>query len=373
MKNVLDQLKEIAVATMYATEGAELESVLERIAHVAREVANTRYAALGVPDGEGGLRFFKTSGMTEEQIARMPHYPLGLGLIGAIMDERRPIIVDKMSDDPRSVGFPKEHPPMHSLLGVPVIMGGQLFGTLYLCDKVDGQPFNESDKNIIEMLAGYAAFAIAGAEHAEQRKLLSLLEERERISMELHDGVIQSLYGVGMQIDLIRLNSSGAPATQLVNVVNSLNDVIEDIRSYIMHLRTSYNGGTMLECVLRVKNRLHIPEKVDLILNVPDEKPPFTPVVFESICLILMEAISNAVRHAHATKIQIAMGVEGNQFVMTISDDGKGFDTDEPDYKRGLGLRNMEERAQLYGGHVTVTSRPNEGTQATITVPVRLK
>src|SRR5262249_4215963 len=131
---ILAQLKSIASSVMYAAEASTLEQVLERIAEVSKDLINAKYAALGIPDDKGGLRFFKISGMTPEQVARLDHLPFGKGLIGAIMDDRSSIRLDRMADDPRSAGFCRAHPAMTSLLGVPIQVGQQLFGTLYLCD-----------------------------------------------------------------------------------------------------------------------------------------------------------------------------------------------------------------------------------------------
>lgn len=374
MENVLDKLKEIAAAAMYAAEGIGIEAVLERIAEVSRDVARTRYAALGVPDSEGNMHYFKTSGMTEEEIAHMPHPPRGRGLLGAILHERQTISVEDMSKDPRSVGFPEEHPYMKSLLGTPIQLGGQLFGMLYLCDKEDGSQFNERDELLVEMLAGYAALAIAGAQITEQRQQLSIMQERERISMELHDGIIQSLYGVGMQVDLLRISSEDEELAQsLSSVVDNLNDTIEDIRGYIMKLRSLTNrSDSMYYSVKQILARLYIPAHMTVEMDVPDEKPPVSPVVFESICLMVNEALSNAIRHATAKKIEISMARDNNNFITRICDDGQGFELHVSGEHRGLGLHNMKQRAQLYGGDIFIESTPGAGTAVSIVVPVRL-
>src|SRR5687767_2347747 len=107
---ILNQIKAIASAVTHAAEAGELEQVLEQIAQVSRELVHARYAALGIPDGKGGLRFFKVAGMSAEAYARIEHLPVGHGLLGAIMNERRGIRVERMRDDPRSSGFCPAHP-----------------------------------------------------------------------------------------------------------------------------------------------------------------------------------------------------------------------------------------------------------------------
>lgn len=372
MNTVLNRLKEIATAVMFAAEGTDLESVLERIAEVSRELAQTRYAALGIPDGKGGLRYFKTAGMTDEQMRHIPHLPHGKGLIGAIMEERQPIILKDMAGDSRSSGFPENHPPMHSFLGVPIQIGNQLFGMLYLTDKIDGTEFSEEDLTLIETMAGYAALAIAGAELGQQRSRLQLLEERERIGMELHDGIIQSLYGIGMQVELMRQDSEAVPAEKLGMVVDSLDHVIADIRGYIMELRKRGDSMLTTDAFLhRIIERLHLPDKLQVAIDAPTSEPPFTPATFESIGLIVNEAVSNAVRHARASHLQIRVFEVDNIFCIEIEDDGKGFDVDTIREHSGLGLRNMKRRAQLYGGSTTIESIPGNGTKLVVEIPMR--
>ncbi len=162
MNNVekLDQIKAIITLVMYAVEANELEQVLERIAQASRDLVNARYAALGVPDGHGGLRYFKTAGMTQEEIRRMDHLPEGRGLIGAMMYDRSPLLLENITDDPRSSGFPPGHPPMTQLLSVPIQLGQQLFGVIYLTDREDGLPFDQTDQTMIETMAGYVVGAL---------------------------------------------------------------------------------------------------------------------------------------------------------------------------------------------------------------------
>src|SRR5690606_34156997 len=367
-QDILNQLREIAESVMYAAEGGTIEQVLERIAHVSRGLVRARYAALGVPDGRGGLRYFKVSGITQEQVRQIPHLPVGRGLLGVIMRDREVVRLERISDDPRSVGFPPGHPPMQSMLGVPIQAGTQLLGTLYLCDREDGLPFDERDQWLIETMAGYAALAIAGAQLSEQQARLSKLEERQRIGMELHDGVIQSLYAVGMHLDLMRY-AGNVRSEDLGEIIGQLNQVIEDIRRYILNLRAT-RVGTISDCFREMLGRLYIPSNLQVEINAPDEPPPFAESTFAGICQIANEAISNAVRHAEATCIVISTLYDQHRFQITITDDGKGFDLEAARANSGLGLRNMEYRARLYGGHVTIQTEPGQGTTLTITVPV---
>jgi len=371
MNIVLNRLREIVSAVMYAAEGNDLEVVLERIAQVTRELANTKYAALGVPDGEGGLLYFKVAGMSPEEVREMEHLPRGEGLLGAIMNERRAIRLNNLQADSRSSGYPDNHPHMSTFLGVPIQVGQQLLGMLYLSDREDGQPFDDDDQMLVETMAGYAALAIAGAKLNDQQSRTRLLEERERIGMELHDGIIQSLYAIGMHLDLIRSDGDIQP-NDLQPIINNLNHVIEDIRRYILQLRTKEQVMTVRGCLTSIFKRLHIREDVRVEIDAPDNDPPFTPATFESICLMVNEAVSNAVRHAEATLIQISVSQKEGWFVIDIHDNGRGFNVNEIVNHSGLGLRNMQQRARLYGGQVEIETTLGKGTSLQIRVPIRM-
>ena len=160
-------------ANLELIKDISLETLLKRIAQVAKEQAGAEYAALAVLDETGGMEEFVTVGMTDAQIRRMPHKPEGLGLLGALMDTPHPIRLPDMSKDPRSVGFPKHHPSMRSFMGVPILATNRQLGQIYLTNKKDADAFSEEDEQIIQMLAGYAAAAIQNA------RLYDNLKERD--------------------------------------------------------------------------------------------------------------------------------------------------------------------------------------------------
>jgi signal transduction histidine kinase len=367
---ILSRLKSIASSVMHAAEAETLGEVLERIADASRELVKARYAALGIPDGRGGLQFFEISGMAPELVPQMAHLPKGRGLIGAIMREREPIRLDDMQSDPRSVGFPANHPHMTRFLGVPILVGQQLFGQLYLCDREDGEPFADQDQWLLEMMAGYAALAIAGAQLREQQRRVDLLEERERIAMDLHDGVIQSIYAIGMYVDILRGSPQLKP-DDLNPVVDNLNDVIEEIRSYIQDLKQRDQKRSIRNSLQSIIRHLCVPSSMTVEVEATDIPLPFPQPTYDAICQMANEAISNVVRHAQANHLRIAARLDDEIFQLRIADDGKGFNLAAMSSNhRGLGLRNIQQRAQLHGGHLNIDSTPGRGTTITLTIPV---
>ena len=159
--------------------------ILQRIVDLSREVVPVRYAALGVADERGRLTKFLTSGMADEEVERIGTPPAGKGLLGTMIAEREPLMVDAISDDPRSVGFPPEHPPMHRLLGTPILLGDRVLGNLYLSDRLDGTPFTTLDLESLQVLAAHAAAAIDRALLYQELRTARAMAEEQRDNLRV--------------------------------------------------------------------------------------------------------------------------------------------------------------------------------------------
>jgi len=170
-----DRLAALHRANLELVQHTDLPFLLGRIAEIAREQVGAQFAALGVLDEHGKLEKFIPVGMSHDEIARMAHPPVGLGLIGQLMHSSQAIRIPNIASDPRSAGFPEHHPPMKSFLGVPLVMGESQVGQIYLTNKLQGSEFTFEDQEVIEMLAAYAATAISNA------RLYAKLTERDRV------------------------------------------------------------------------------------------------------------------------------------------------------------------------------------------------
>ena len=192
-----EQLQERLIALHQASlelvKDNSLEHLLERIAAVACEQAGARYAALGVLNDDGELVQFVSVGMTEEQVALIPHQPRGKGLVGELMNREEPLRVPVIQEHPRSVGFPVNHPHMVSFLGVPIRAGDVQLGQLYLTEKVNASEFTSDDEKIIQMLATYAAAAIQNVRIMEQMRERDLALTRRNVDMSLLNGIASTL------------------------------------------------------------------------------------------------------------------------------------------------------------------------------------
>ena len=373
-----EQLQERLIALHEASlelvKDVSLDHLLERIAKTACEQADARYAALGVLDEDGKLVKFITVGMTDDEIKLMDHPPVGKGLIGELMNTEVPLRVPVIQDHPRSSGFPEHHPPMVSFLGVPIRALNNQLGQIYLTEKVNGPAFTADDEKIIQMLAAYAAAAIQNARLHENTRRLAVLEERERIGMDLHDGIIQSIYGVGLSLESALHSFEEDPQDAKSRVhrsIESLNQAIRDLRAYILDLRPRQMGS---EGLMSGLNRLITEFRANTLAGVQitgtdhelQELPQPRSMVLFHIC---QEALANIAKHAKAKQVDISLWCTEARVLMEIHDNGKGFEMETTNATIGHGLANMQTRARSVGGDVDISSVTGEGTTVLAWVP----
>ncbi len=369
-----DRLIALHKASLELVKDVSLEHLLYRIAATACEQADARYAALGVFGKESGMEKFIAVGMTQDQVKRIPHPPLGQGLLGALRDARGPLRVPVIREHPESVGFPEGHPEMISFLGVPILAGEVQLGQIYLTEKLEAPEFTADDEKIIQMLAAYAAAAIQNARLHENSRRLAVLEERERIGMDLHDGIIQSIYGVGLSLEGAFHAMSENPADakeRLQGAMSGLNQVIRDIRSYILDLRPRRMGDEGLAGgIKRLVAEFRANISADVRLSGIDLDYSGLPEQHSTVLFhICQEALANVAKHARAKNVQIALWSSEDRVLLEISDDGHGFDIEKINLSIGHGLANMQTRASAVGGEVDISSVLNEGSTVLAWVP----
>ncbi|MPZ71377.1 MAG: GAF domain-containing protein, partial [Actinobacteria bacterium] len=356
----------------------DLDALLQRIADLARDVVGARYAAVGVVGDDGLLLRFVYSGIDRETADRIGDLPQGRGLLGVLVEGGRPLRMRKISDHPESYGFPPSHPPMHPFLGVPIIVRDQTFGRLYMTEKQGADEFSKDDERIAMTLAAQAGVAIHNANLLEEIRArgeeLAVLEERDRISKELHDGVIQSIYSVGLSLQgAMTLVDRDADATKkrMDDAIATLDNVVRDVRSYIFALQPKAVEERGLKAAIEELVRdLEVNALSETTVQLSSEALDSIPKSAKGdVIQIAREILSNVARHAQAHEVWVACAVTGgNRFVMTVEDDGVGFDTEK--VQRGHGLSNMQERAQRLGGDLKISGRKPKGTVHTLIVPL---
>jgi signal transduction histidine kinase len=220
-RDVDSRIRALIDAGIGLTSELSLDAVLQKIVEAAADLTGARYAALGVIDRERrGLERFLTTGVDEITHAAIGELPRGRGILGVLIEDAEPLRLRSIADHPRSVGFPPNHPPMHTFLGVPVMLRGVAYGNLYLTEKEGGEEFTEADEELVQLLAAQAAVAIENARLYESatrwlRQLESLIEVSDALSTEIElDRLLHLVCErvrelVGARLVLIALPQSG--------------------------------------------------------------------------------------------------------------------------------------------------------------------
>ncbi|GAB3135537.1 hypothetical protein GCM10027289_29380 [Tsukamurella serpentis] len=349
-------LQDILSAVMVVAQGLELPATLQRIVTSATALVDARYGAVGVSNDDGSLQEFIYVGVDAETAQLIGDPPCGQGLLGHLLKVKQPVRMAELSEHPSSVGFPPNHPPMHSFLGAPIIVGGELFGCIYLAEKEGGRAFTASDAKAIEIFAAATAVAIDNAQmHAEalrqQERLgsLQVIEERERIGRDLHDHVIQRIFAVGLGLQVARSNAGDEPIRERLDaVIGELDRTIADIRSTIFELSTG-QSGLRTRLVRAVRSVAHGGElAVDVGFSGPVESAVADEAFSRDVEAVVTESVSNAVRHSGGTRISVTVIASGEAVTVEVADDGSGIS----DGGRRSGLLNLAKRAELRGGTV---------------------
>jgi two-component system, NarL family, sensor histidine kinase DevS len=269
------RLRALLEAGVALTSELSLDSLLQRLTELAAELTGARYAALGVIDPTGSrLERFVTHGIDAETRTAIGDPPQGRGILGALIHDARPLRLHAIADDPRSVGFPPNHPPMTKFLGVPVLLRGIAYGNLYLTDKAAGEEFTDADQELVELLASQAAVAIENARLYEastrwSRQLESLIEVSGALARETDVDVLLELLAERLrELIAARLVVVALPAGgDELRIVTAAGDGAEDVTGRRIELADT-KAGQVLE---RART-----ERVDSLLEDPEVNVEFT-------------------------------------------------------------------------------------------------
>jgi signal transduction histidine kinase len=371
-------LKAVSDAVLAVASKLSVEEVLQRLVDSARELADARYAALGIPDGEGGFRRFLVSGMSDQLIAAMGPLPSTHGMLGAMLDAAAPYRTEDIHEDPRFRGWwPKRHPDMRSFLGVPIVSADGVIGAFYLTEKQGSATFDADDEAVIELLASHAAIAITNARLYERSRELSIISERNRLALELHDVVSQKLFSVMLTAEAAAAQLDRDPdaaRAQLERTRELARESLDELRSLILGLRPPELERDGLEGALRKElemlARIHgIEIELEIEGSAPAAGSNGDGEREFAILRIAHEALNNAVRHAGADHVTVRLSQRPDVVTVEVRDDGVGFDPHSAELRsRHLGLTSMEERARELGGRLEIRSAPGSGTTVLLLV-----
>jgi signal transduction histidine kinase len=305
-------------------------------------------------------------GIDVEVVRQIGHLPEGRGVLGTIIRERRTIRLDDLSTHPDSAGFPKNHPPMKSFLGVPVGLADEAFGNLYLTDKEGG--FTEEDEQIVEALAAMAAAAVETARLRSRLENLAVNEDRQRIGRDLHDSIIQDLFGTGLELQSIsgRITDDGT-RERVDNAVDRIDRTIEDLRGIVSNLSRSFESGSVEETLRSHLQRLAKPYNVTVGLSISPVGLRLDASVADALIPLVTEATSNALRHSGTETVEVRVEMVGGRVLVSVADQGSGFDNDL--VVAGLGLKNLRDRVTALDGESSIRSVPGVGTVVEVSIP----
>ena len=369
----LDELYKVSQAVLSVTRQMSVRDVLQVIVRSARSLVGARYAALGVPDEGDSFAEFIVDGMSAAQQRALGPIPRRHGMLGVLLTEGKPERLPDIREDPRFEGWPAAHPQMSHFLGVPVRDGDRILGIIFAATKVSGGGFTERDEEILSLFAAHAAIALTNARLYERSRELSVLQERSRLARELHDAVTQKLFSIraharAAAVLVQRDPVDAARVKTEIDVVGALGaEAHAELRAVIDGLAPPDLEACGLACSLRsyveLAERAHGVRVTFSAVDLPALGPPVEAALYR----VAQEALHNALRHAGAASVRVALERSARRVVLEVADDGHGFVPAMP--SSGLGLASMRERAAAAGGVLTIRSG-DSGTVVRMKVPV---
>jgi two-component system sensor histidine kinase DevS len=317
------------------------------------------------------LRLGLHRGETIGSLWRKNEYRSGDGLVGMVAKTGQARLVDRPCEE-RELNQDVAN-CLHQVVLLPLTGRRGVLGVLTVAFS-QPQPLDDLEMQFLSTISAWMGTVIENVRLNLQQRRLAVLEERERIGMDLHDGIIQSIYAVGLTLEHARLLMNEAPDqahTRIQQAVSDLTSTIRDIRAYILDLRPrQFHDEDLMQGLARLVKEFHTNTLVETRLDGPPDgviKLPDTSAI--ALFHICQEALANAAKHARARRVEVVLWATSDRVLLEISDDGRGFDQSRVRLTLGHGLSNMHTRARNVGGDVEVSSEPGQGTTILAWVP----
>jgi signal transduction histidine kinase len=371
------ELQALLAAGLDIGDVRPLDEVLQQVVDLATNLLGARWGALAVNAVDGSIRSFLTAGLTPEQRQVIGNPPSGRGLLGVPLKEGQSLVVADIPADARSVGFPPNHPPMASLLAVPISCRTEFRGILYVADARRRQ-FSQADVPLLTKFARQAAIAIDNSTLQERVGHLATIAERMRVGRELHDHVAQLLASCNAQLLAVHEHlSAGRVDTALAQIerlAKLTREVYADSREQILALRspgaldrpfvatltgwvTTWSQQSGIEVMVEVDEQIELGSANEL-----------------QLLRIAQEALSNVRKHARASRACLVLRRVPRGAELLVDDDGLGLDPEAPQAREGIprfGLATMRERAEALGGELAIESAELGGARIRVSVPLK--
>lgn len=360
------------------TSSLELDEILNKTLGLVMNYMKVEAGEIFLlEEDKSTLRMVLHRGQAAEAFWRRNVFNVGDGYPGMVAQTRQPMIGRQLANDANFLRDAVVQAGFQQIACIPLLSGENLMGVMSIATR-GTDPFDERNIEMLTAVGAWAGLSIENARLHSNARRLAVLEERDRIGMDLHDGIIQSIYGVGLALEgaQLTLNEEPQAAKERINhAINGLNQAIRDIRSYILDLRPRQLGAEgLLNGIKRLiaEYRANTFSEVHLTAHDSDMKdlPQTQALVLFHIC---QEALANAAKHAKAKNVEVSLWTTDERALMEIHDDGKGFDNDNMRSTIGHGLANMQTRARAVGGDIDISSSIGEGTTILVWVPRGIK
>ncbi len=324
--------------------------------------------------GEKDLRLALLRGDDFEAFYTKTVFRFGDGVVGKVAGMNKALVVTNMETDPRILRSAIIKAGFRSQAVIPFQAARKVVGVMTLSSKTD-RTYSIRELDLLTTIGMWAGTAIQNAQLQQQTKHIAVLEERERIGMDLHDGVIQSLYSLGLTLDYVKaiLEEDSKESMEKLNfATDGINSTILDIRTYISDLRPR-----------QMQENLSFKENLEVLLQEFRNNSQISTEIQDNIegqlglnyhntltlFRIAQESLSNTARHSKAQNAELRLWEEENQIYLEIIDNGEGFNIDKTEANLGHGLANMQRRTRKVGGGIQIDSSPGNGTKVIAWVP----
>jgi signal transduction histidine kinase len=358
-------------AVLMIEADVDLPILLRHLVEEACSLVDARYGALGVlNESRTALEQFLTVGLSDADEEAIGARPTGRGVLGVLITDSVPLRLTDLSTHPDRYGFPDRHPQMKSFLGVPVRVRSEVYGNLYLTDKVGAEEFSDQDEALAEALAMAAGIAIENTRLHDRVRVLSVIDDRDRIARDLHDRVIQRVFAVGMSLQgAARLPERDQIVERVNRAVDELDATVTEIRTAIFELGESPIPGGLRRGVVELNEEMasSLGMRPEIIFRGPVDNT-IPQHVADHLLAVLREALTNVGKHAQATDCIVTISV-ADDVSLEVHDNGTGFALPLVN-GAGLGLVNLRNRAEKLRGTFDIQADPDGGTRLLWRVPV---
>lgn len=353
----------------------EIDKILERTLDHIMSYLEVEAGEIFLTEEDGlSLRMAMHRGEAADAFWTKDQFRLGEGFVGMVAESGKPMVTDSLQQDVHFLRRQVINEGFQCMACIPLIAHTNVIGVMGVATR-HMQRLEPREVGLLTSIGTWAGTTIENVRLNQQNRRLAVLEERERIGMDLHDGIIQSIYAVGLALDYARMEVEANPRKALVKVeqaIEGLNGTIRDIRTYIMDLRPrQFRGENLMDSLQRLIDETRLNTHLEIILTGPESGSVILPTpISTALFHISQEALANIAKHAQAQQAKMSLWIAPGRVMLEITDDGVGFDVDNTSLSLGHGLANMRTRARKMGGDIEVNSEPGKGTSVLTWIPL---